>query len=56
MHVLQDSISAALLPLFLQYSLDAHVSASQALDGTTDKFATKSLLRAALFGLVNGEE
>jgi len=44
MHVLQESISATLLPLFLQYSFDAHVSASQKLDATTDKFATKSLL------------
>jgi len=34
----------------LQYSLDVHVSASHRLDGTADRLATKSLLRAALFG------
>jgi hypothetical protein len=50
MHVLQDSISAPLLPFFLQYALDAHVSASHERDATSNKFATKSLLRTALFG------
>ena len=34
----------------LQYSLDTHVSASHKLDATSDKFDTKSFLRAALFG------
>ena len=41
----------------LQYSLDAQVSASHRLDGTSDRLATKSFLRAALFGdeMVNKE-
>ena len=34
----------------LQYSLDAHVSASHRLDGTSDRLTTKSFFRAALFG------
>jgi len=33
----------------LQYSLDAHVSVSHRLDGISDKFDTKTFLRAALF-------
>ena len=50
MHVMEEFISAALLPFFLQYSLEAHVSASHQLDATSNKIATKSLLRRALFG------